>query len=71
MNVLKGLMTVLKSAPTLLDHISVAATVDTVSPVMKELAQMSTSVNWKHTTASKDATTLWEGSCVHVIKDIS
>ena len=47
-------MAVLKSAPTLLDHTSVAATVDTVFPVMKEHVQISTNAAKKCTTAKKD-----------------
>ena len=54
MNVVKVLMVVLKSAPTRLDHTSVAATVDTVFPVMKEHVQISMNVAKKCTTVNKD-----------------
>ena len=52
MNVVKVLMVVLKSAPTQLDHTSVAATVDTVFPVMKEHVQISMNVAKKCTTVN-------------------
>ena len=54
MNVMKVLMAVVKSAPTRLDHTGVAATVDTVFPVMKEHVQISMNVAKKCTTVNKD-----------------
>jgi hypothetical protein len=53
MNVLPVLMAVLKSARTRLNLIGVAATVDTVFPVMVDHAQISTNVIRKQTTANK------------------
>ncbi len=53
MDVLPVLTAVLKSALTRLDHIGVAATVDTVFPVMAEHAQISMNAIRKHTTANK------------------
>jgi hypothetical protein len=53
MNVLQALMAVLKSARTRLNHIGVAATVDTDFPVMAEHAQISMNAIRKHTTANK------------------
>jgi hypothetical protein len=58
MNVLQILMAVLKSAQTRLDHIGVAATVDTDFPVMAEHAQISMSAARKCITANKAVSTL-------------
>ena len=58
MNVLEILMTVLKCAIILMDHFSVAVTVDTVSPVIGNLVQMSMNATLEYTTANRTAQTL-------------
>ncbi len=58
MNVLPVLIAVLKSARTRLDHIGVAATVDTIFPVMADHAQILMSAARKYITANKAVSTL-------------
>ena len=47
-------MVVSKSAPTLLDHLSAAAGMATLSPVMEGIARTITSVRLTHITASSN-----------------
>ena len=68
MNVLLIVMTVLKFVATLLDHISVAVTVATLSPLMKELVWMLTNVTMDNITAHSCVQILLEGSCVVAIQ---
>ena len=58
MNVLQIRMAVLNSVQTLLDHISVAVTVDTVFQVIEDLVLTLMNVALEHITANIAASTL-------------
>ena len=58
MNVLQTRMAVLNSVQTLMDHISVAVTVDTVFQVIEDLVLTLMNVALEHITANIAASTL-------------
>ena len=71
MSALLTLMVVIKAVPTLLDHFSAIAIVDTDSPAIEDLVWISMSVQLAHTTASNAVSILLEDSDVNATQDFN
>ena len=71
MSVLQTLMAVTKSVPTLMGHLSAAATVVSLYPMMEGLAWRIMNVPLEHTTVNRSVSTPMEDLNVTATQDLN